>query len=645
MRSASTPPPVVQHGQRLSYLPGLDGLRAIAVTAVLLYHANLLWFPGGFLGVEIFFVISGYLITALLVAEWERRGGIRLRGFWLRRARRLLPACYLLVVVVLTWAVIRLPDEVAGLRKDALASFTYVMNWYLIFNHKSYFETVGRPSMLQHLWSLAVEEQFYILWPVFLLLMLRFWRRRIVVIVTLAGALASAAWMAILYRPDVDPSRVYYGTDTRATGLLIGAALAFVWVPARLAQRDQRAATPVAAVGMMPLLLDIVGVAALCGVIGFLCRADEFAPVLYRGGFVLLDLCTAVLIAVLVHPRAHLGLYVLGVAPLRWIGTRSYSIYLWHWPVFMLTRPQLDIGLDGWPLLGLRLAITGVLAECSYRFVETPIRSGALGRAWRSLRTANGPWRWRLGIQWSTVGLSALVFSVVLGMAVVSARPAPPPVYLSTASVGTVAAVPTGVGGSASVVAVAATPTAQLENTPDPTVVAAAATPFPTPTAIPTATPKPSPEYTAIGDSVMVGAAPELRDALGLIDIEASVGLQAPAAADVLRERRDAGQLGSVVIIHIGNNGVFPASTLDSMMAIIGSSRMVVFVNLKVPRPWETSNNKVIADGVKKYPNAQMVDWRAASINHPEYFWDDGIHLRPEGAQLYAELIIGAIRK
>jgi hypothetical protein len=217
-------------------------------------------------------------------------------------------------------------------------------------------------------------------------------------------------------------------------------------------------------------------------------------------------------------------------------------------------------------------------------------------------------------------------------------------VYLSTASVGTVAAVPTGVGGVASDVTGAPTPGAQLESTPDPTV-SAAATSVPTPTVIPTATPKPSPEYTAIGDSVMVGAAPELRDALGLIDIEASVGLQAPAAADVLRQRRDAGQLGKVVIIHIGNNGVFPASTFDSMMDIIGSSRMVIFVNLKVPRPWETSNNKVIADGVKKYPNAQMVDWRAASINHPEYFWDDGIHLRPEGAQFYAELITGAIGK
>jgi peptidoglycan/LPS O-acetylase OafA/YrhL len=615
---------------RLTYLPGLDGLRALAVTAVLLYHANLLWFPGGFLGVEVFFVISGYLITALLLAEWERHGAINLKSFWFRRARRLLPACYLLVFVVLTYAVIRLPTEVAGLRKDAIASLAYVTNWYLVFNHRSYFETVGRPSMLQHLWSLAVEEQFYLVWPVLLSLMLRFWRRRVVMFATIAGAVASAAWMAILYRPDVDPSRVYYGTDTRATGLMIGAALAFVWVPSQFQRRLGQEATPLAAIGMLPLLLDVVGVAALCGVIAFFCRVDEYAPFLYRGGFVLLGLCTAVLIAALVHPRAHLGSYVLGILPLRWIGTRSYSIYLWHWPVFMLTRPHLDIPLNGWPLLALRLVLTIALAEASYRFVETPIRKGALGRAWQTFRTAQGPRRLRLRVQWAGVVTAVLVFSTVLGLAVASARPAPPPAYLSTASVGSAIAL--------------ATATATPESTPDATVVAAQIAAQITPTPVPTATAVPVPRYTAIGDSVMVGAAPALRDELGEIDIEASIGLQATAAVDVLRERRDAGQLGKTVIIHIGDNGYFSASTLDTMMDIVGSTRRVIFVNLKVPRPWESANNKVIADGVKKYPNALLVDWRAASVDHPEFFWDDGIHLRPDGAQVYADLISTTIR-
>src|SRR5215217_1806010 len=220
---------------RLSYSPGLDGLRAIAVMAVLLYHADLSWIPGGFLGVEVFFVISGYLITALLLAEWHQKGTINLKDFWLRRARRLLPALYVLLVVTLTFAVVFLPGEVAGLRADVIAAVGYVTNWFLIFGQESYFESVGRPSVLQHLWSLAVEEQFYLIWPIVLAVGLGFGatrlRRRRVLTVALVGAAASAVAMAIMYTPGVDPSRIYFGTDTRATGLLCGAALAFLWTP------------------------------------------------------------------------------------------------------------------------------------------------------------------------------------------------------------------------------------------------------------------------------------------------------------------------------------------------------------------------------------------------------------------------------
>ena len=243
------------HGVRLPRMPGLDGLRALAVVAVLLYHAGLASVPGGFLGVEVFFVISGYLITALLVTEWRRRGRIDLAAFWMRRARRLLPALYLVVVATLAYAVLFLPGEVAGLRGDALSAFGYVTNWYLIFGDESYFEAMGRPSLLRHLWSLAVEEQFYLLWPpmvaVGISLGARRRRLRRLMFVSLAVAGGSALLMAALYAPAIDPSRIYYGTDTRATGLLFGAALAFVWRPgertsretcARLARRGSRPA-------------------------------------------------------------------------------------------------------------------------------------------------------------------------------------------------------------------------------------------------------------------------------------------------------------------------------------------------------------------------------------------------------------------
>src|SRR4051812_39741890 len=295
---------------RLSYLPGLDGLRAFAVTAVLLYHAELSWIRGGFLGVEVFFVISGYLITTLLLTEWERHGHINLLGFWLRRARRLLPALYLLLVVTLAFAVVFLPGEVARLRDDALAAFAYVTNWYLILGEQSYFETTGRPSLLQHLWSLAVEEQFYVLWPLLLSVALwgvspmrRWRRRRLALFIALAGATGSALLMATLYQPDVDPSRVYYGTDTRIAGLLLGATLAFVWAPGQ---------TPRWAGWTRPLLLDVAGLVALGALVWFYLRLDQYQPFLFRGGFALVAFATAVVILVAVHPNTYLGSHLLG---------------------------------------------------------------------------------------------------------------------------------------------------------------------------------------------------------------------------------------------------------------------------------------------------------------------------------------------
>src|SRR5262245_59947737 len=213
----------------LPYVPCLDGLRALAVVAVLLYHADVAWLPGGFLGVDVFFVLSGYLITALLLAEWHAHRSIDLPRFWLRRARRLLPALFAVIAIALAFALVWLPDEVANLRGDALAALAYVTNWHLIFKQDSYFETIGRPSLFQHLWSLAVEEQFYLLWPPLLLVLLRQRGRRGALAVALIGAAASAALMMLLYQPDVDPSRLYYSTDTRAFAPLLGAALACIW--------------------------------------------------------------------------------------------------------------------------------------------------------------------------------------------------------------------------------------------------------------------------------------------------------------------------------------------------------------------------------------------------------------------------------
>src|ERR671913_947665 len=431
---------------RLPYSPGLDGLRAFAVIAVLLYHADLAWIPGGFLGVEVFFVISGYLITALLLAEWHQKGTINLKDFWLRRARRLLPALYVLLVVTMTFAVVFLPGEVAGLRADVIAAVGYVTNWFLIFGQESYFESVGRPSVLQHLWSLAVEEQFYVIWPIVMAVGLGLGatrlRRRRVLIVTLAGAAASAVAMALLYAPGVDPSRIYYSTDTRATGLLCGAALAFLWSPGEkygpLESRHRR--LKLAGRSRFrrrwgwtaPLLLDVVGFAALGALVWFCLNLGEFQPFLYCGGLALVGLATTATIMALVHPHALIGSRFFGSAPLRWGGGRSYGIYLWHWPVFMVTRPDLDVPIDGLPLLALRLTTTVVLADLSYRYIETPIRRGALERAWRTLREARGALRRRLRLQWAGALVPILASCALLGVAVAEAEPPEKPSYLAS---------------------------------------------------------------------------------------------------------------------------------------------------------------------------------------------------------------------
>jgi peptidoglycan/LPS O-acetylase OafA/YrhL len=682
------------------YLPALDGLRALAVLAVLLYHTEASPLPGGFLGVEVFFVLSGFLITALLLDQWRTLGRIDPRRFWLRRARRLLPAVLALLVIVLVVTDLFLPDELAGLRGQALAAFLYAANWQLIFQHTSYFESVGRPPLLRHLWSLAVEEQFYLAWPLLLVLGLGLFRPRLGTPaianpriamggVALLLALASGLLMAALYVPDADPSRVYYGTDTRASGPLVGAALALAWQPAGSSAPGRRR------------WLDLLGLAGLGLLVGACLRLSEFDRLLYRGGFLGVDLAAALVIAAASHPLAHPGWGLLGRQPLRWLGLRSYSVYLWHWPVFTLTRPQLDLPLEGWPLVALRLAVTAALAELSYRVVERPIREGALERAWRAWGEADGARRRTLGLRWAGVAGVLVVGLAALGTSVAAARPPERPAYLATEAVDTwsssaparapraaaVAGVPAagpapppvqagarpsgippapaGLAVPTAVPPPAATVVPEDRGTvrsvergtgaPDtaeqaPTVVADALFAAAADTAPADAGPDaaaadapPAPRVAAIGDSVMLGAVAALQDTLGPIEIDAAESRQAAAGIQVLQDRRAAGELGDVVIVQLGNNGPLSAEQFDALMDTLADVRRVVLLTVKVPRPWEGPTNAVIMAGAQRYPNVVLVDWRAASAGQPGLFWGDGLHLRPQGARLYASMIADAV--
>lgn len=365
-RPARSPPmPGPHRTSRIGHLPALDGLRGAAVAAVIAYHAGAGWAAGGFLGVDVFFVLSGFLITALLVAEHAETGRVDLRAFWARRARRLLPAAVVAVGAVAVYATVAAAgDEALGLRADVLGTLGYVQNWRLVAAGQSYFAKAALPSPLRHAWSLAVEEQFYLAWPLVAAAVLRFGRRHLGWVAAI-GAAASAAAMAWLHVPGGDPSRVYYGTDTRAHGLLIGAALAASGVAFRA--WGPRAARLVGAAGAAGMGLLVVAVVA----------ADDTSGWLYEGGFVLVGLITAAVIAAAVAVPDATPARVLRCRPLRWAGRLSYGLYLWHWPVFVIATSS-RTGLHGPALAALRITLTVAAAVVSHRLVETPVRFGRI---------------------------------------------------------------------------------------------------------------------------------------------------------------------------------------------------------------------------------------------------------------------------
>ncbi len=405
-------PEPITRGER--YMPGLDGLRAIAVLAVIFFHLGFGWAPGGLLGVGIFFTLSGYLITDILLGQYMRRNAIHLGRFWLGRARRLLPALFLMLLIVVAWVTIFGPAQPDQFRKAVVSAVFYVNNWQQIAANVSYFARFAPEQPLNHLWSLSVEEQFYILWPFILLIGLKLVHERggngvrpKLALWTLALAFASSIWMAILYHPSLDPSRIYYGTDTRAAELLFGAALAMVWPSRRLNRRI----TPQAR-----NTLDTMGWVGLLIIAIMIWRTGEFSSFLYKGGFVVLSLATVMVLMPLAHPACRLG-NVLGARPLRWIGVRSYGIYLWQTPVIVLTSPQGHHG-QSLPRDILQLAAIFGIAALSWRYVEEPIRHGAIGRLFARRR--------RLGWSWATftpegrmvlVSLGVLLIVAIAGMA------------------------------------------------------------------------------------------------------------------------------------------------------------------------------------------------------------------------------------
>ena len=636
------------------YMPGLDGMRALAVLAVVAYHFNLPWASGGLLGVCMFFVLSGYLITDLLDAQWNRFGRINLKNFWQRRIRRLLPALLVMLAGVVLWTAIVDPLKLSSLKEDVLAAMFYASNWWLIFHHVSYFASFGPPSPLNHLWSLAVEEQFYLFWPLLLWLGLRYLpsRKRLVGLI-LAGAMISALAMAVIYQPGTDPSRVYYGTDTRAFALLIGAALALMMPSRKLSDIITRRTRN---------FLDIAGGAALLIVLLMIWQTNQYETFLYRGGLFIFSLASAVLVAVLAHPASRFG-RLFGWKPLRWLGVRSYSLYLWHYPVIVLTSPAVNTnGVNVLRILG-QLGASIALAALSYRYIEEPFRRGSWKKLWQRISNRKEPnyisiggWVSSFGT-YLILGLSCLAIAVVVilsrkysnllpsvkaissGVSVQSiVKKEPEPVStdgLSGSAGSQNSSGPVGLGKEKQT-STSKAATDVKANVPEQekgsSVNSSAALKE-----------ESGHEITVIGDSVMLGAEPALKKLLPGIEVNAQVGRQLYQATALVKELKAQGKLGDKVVIELGTNGPFTQKQLTELLDSLGPVKQIILINTRVPRTWEEVVNQTLAQVAAVYPHTKLVNWYSASQGHDAYFYQDGVHLNPTGMQAYASLIANAL--
>ncbi len=705
-------PEPVGRGQR--YMPGLDGLRALAVSAVILYHLDVPWAPGGLLGVGVFFTLSGYLITDLLLGSWEAHGSLRLRDFWLRRARRLLPALFVMLAAVSIWVALADRSQLASLRGDVAAAAVYGSNWWLAFQHVSYFARFGPPSPLGHLWSLAVEEQFYLVWPWLVWLGLIWYGRRYkrdqarrgrpgsvrnlwpLAALTLVLSALSAIEMAVLYHPSFDPSRIYDGTDTRAFGLLIGAALAMVWPSKGLRTNVGIGARR---------FIDGIGIVGLVVILLLIWLTNEYSPFLYRGGLVLLSVATALVVASVAHPAGRFG-RALGIRPLRWTGVRSYGIYLWHYPVIVLTTATVAARTD-YPRAVLQVGATVVIADLSWRLIETPIRQGATGRYLAEIRQR----QWRFGsfprttrlalysvpavVLVACLGLAGLIPTVPSGTLAVASAPPTQFVTPTTALVGT--STPTTAAGSkplGSSTTVPRTSPGQVTTGP------AGAHGSPTTTGIAgpgTVTSATSPG-TGTGTSTTVAPSDGLRTScrqVAHLGDSTSESLVSPTYLPDPGQRLGAeyakvgihesimeivgansivetlpgdengyeiaqglvsqGYRGCWVIalgtndtadVYVGSNVSLP-QRIERMMALIGNEP-VMWVNVKsllTSGPYSETDMQEWDDALlaacPSHPNMRIFNW--AAIAQPAWFTSDGIHYTSTGSAARAAAIADAL--
>jgi len=612
-------------------------VRALAVLAVMGFHEGASELSGGFLGVDIFFVLSGFLITDLLVTRYDTLGRLDLRDFWTRRARRLLPALAVMLVVVTAAASVIEPDQEASLRPALLAAVTYTSNWYQILHHVSYFDAFRQltaPAPLDHLWSLAIEEQFYLLWPLILwFLLFRLNGRRSRVTVTLLAAAASALVMALQYTPGGDPSAVYYGTDTHASALLIGAALALACPLVSLASLPAAQTKRLDAAG-------VAGLAVLAWAIGHFSGND---PAVYPVGLILAALAAACLVAA----AAGNGVIavITSVPPLRWVGVRSYGMYLWHWPVIALAAALAGAGPTSAWVWVIETAVTIALAAASWRFLETPILQNGL-------RTTLRHWHQRLSeFRTGPADVPATPADAPPRPADVRARPAwrrqgSVPVAVAAVTVITVVVAVFGVVRPAE----SATPSGLLRQVAEGQRVSTASQSARSPAAAAAACRRGKPpevsgnQVTAVGDSIMVASAAALAAAMPGVYINAQIGRQMQSGLAVIQGLAATGKLRHIVVIGLGTNGDVTPKQIRQLRHLIGPNRDLVLVNTFGPMPWEPEVNTALDAAARQGAHTELANWNHAIAADPSLLWPDGIHPQPSGAKLYARVILAAVQ-
>mgnify|MGYP005795224395 FL=1 len=603
------------------YVTGIDGVRTVAVLGVIIYHLLPTTLPGGYLGVPLFLLISGYFVTLQLVRQMDQTGGIQLTKFYLKRLRRLYPVLIVMLTVTTAYITLFARDLLHNIKSTIATNLLWVYNWWEIGHGQSYFDRFNGESPFTHLWTLGVEAQFYFLWPLILFMLFLVLRKRSKIKWTVfILAVVSAVEMALLFDPQ-NINRVYYGTDTRAFSLLLGSWLALCWPIDRLnANLTTNAVKILDGVGIGTLLITLLGFFTLPGQSSWT----------YRGGMFFYSLIGMILIATVVHPGSHMNRWLTNPF-FTWIGQRSYGIYVYQLPVMVFYERVVEIGRH--PVINALVECLLILAisELSYRLVEQPLAH----YQWRYLPVSIRHWidfKMRDWHQWLKVGPVVIVCFIALCGLMLPSKPAKKSAVqtrIEKSRQATAAKNKQIAKGKAAKVNVNSKSLQKKYGLTSRQLKAASEL-----------------KVTAIGDSVMADASHDIQEIMPHAYVDAEVGRQGSAAPAVIKDLKAKGQLQKAVILNLGTNGAMDSQTIDDILTAIGKDHQVYWITPHVPtRDWEQTVCAQIKQAAKQNANVHVIDWNQAANGHADWFAQDKVHMNEQGNAYFTRLIVKTILK